>query len=74
MAYLFSKTELVFIEGSREFTNEQARVIRYRIRRKMKASNDDNDNNTINHLPKQTSRAVFGTFALRKWRQKRRRR
>jgi hypothetical protein len=85
---LLSKTELAFIQGSREFTREQARVIRYRINKKMKASKEamnaeigtklipigvkdgpNSGNQLLEH-----SLAVFGTFAFRKWRQKRRRR
>jgi hypothetical protein len=33
-----TKTEQAYLSGSREFTKEQARVIRYRINKKIKAS------------------------------------
>jgi hypothetical protein len=35
---VLTKREIEFIEGSRDFTKEQARVIRYRINKKVKAS------------------------------------
>jgi hypothetical protein len=38
MELFFSKTELAFVQGSRIFTKEQGRVIRYRINKKLKAA------------------------------------
>jgi hypothetical protein len=61
MSLSLSKTELAFIQGSREFTKEQARVLRYRINKKLKnqaKTDTDNQNQQLEH-----SSAVFGTFA-----------
>ena len=62
MSLSLSKTELAFIQGSREFTKEQARVLRYRINKKLKnqaKTDTDNQNQKLEH-----SSAVFGIFAL----------
>ena len=59
MSLSLSKTELAFIQGSREFTKEQARVLRYRINKKLKnqaKTDTDNQNQQLEH-----SSAVFGT-------------
>jgi hypothetical protein len=59
MSLSLSKTELAFIQGSREFTKEQARVLRYRINKKLKnqaKAETDNQNQQLEH-----SSAVFGT-------------
>jgi len=62
MSVVFSKTELAYIQGSREFTKEQARVLRYRINKKLKnQAKTDTDNNQNQQL--EHSSAVFGTFA-----------
>jgi hypothetical protein len=61
MSLSLSKTELAYIQGSREFTKEQARVLRYRINKKLKnraKADTDNQNQQLEH-----SSAVFGTFA-----------
>jgi hypothetical protein len=58
MSLSLSKTELAFIQGSREFTKEQARVLRYRINKKLKnQAKAETDNQ--NQLPEHSS-AVFG--------------
>jgi hypothetical protein len=67
---LFSKTELQYIQGSRDFTKEQARVLRYRINKKLKKNQakDDTDNNQNQQL--EHSSAVFGVAAYRwQWRE-----
>jgi hypothetical protein len=59
MSVVFSKTELAYIQGSREFTKEQARVLRYRINKKLKnqaKTDTDNQNQQLEH-----SLAVLGT-------------
>jgi hypothetical protein len=59
MSLSLSKTEMAFIQGSREFTKEQARVLRYRINKKLKnqaKAETDNQNQQLKH-----SSAVFGT-------------
>jgi hypothetical protein len=62
MSVVFSKTELAYIQGSREFTKEQARVLRYRINKKLKnQAKTDTDNNQNQQL--EHSSAVFGTSA-----------
>jgi hypothetical protein len=58
MSVVFSKTELAYIQGSREFTKEQARVLRYRINKKLKnqaKAEPDNQNQQLEH-----ALAVFG--------------
>jgi hypothetical protein len=59
MNVVFSKTELAYIQGSREFTKEQARVLRYRINKKLKnqaKAETDNENQQL-----EQSSAVFGS-------------
>jgi hypothetical protein len=58
--HILTKTELAFLYGSRKFTKQQARVLRYRINKKLEASKNSFDSN--NQLLEQDS-VVFGTSA-----------
>jgi hypothetical protein len=49
--HILTKIEIEFIQGTRQFIKEQAKVIRYRINKKLRASNPDTTNNNVSNVP-----------------------